>query len=394
MSTTPEYRDAERLDLPSASKMHVVVNCPGQPNLERKLPTEAFKKKEEAEEDEWAASGTRVHNAFETGNTLELDAEEVETYKQGVKYEEMIVDKWMADKNIEECEEGPRELRIFIIDPNNWPEPIGSVKMDRHYYHKERGLLLITDLKSGWNPTLPPSPKSWQLRFAAVAAWREQYPWVKEVRVGYCKAQTEYTVRDFCDYVEQDLIYSWQSIQFHLWESTQEDAPRHAGAHCNYCPCKAYCPEAGALSMLPSVIARSVPRASEMDWETMIQVMPPADLVRIWESSTIIGKILEAVKDRLKAMDPAQLEMLGLGLGKGRKNDSVTNVGGAFMEMVKHFSEQDVLECMDVSMTKVAALRRKEKECSKEAAQKWADALLDPYITRDTSAPPIRKLKE
>ena len=394
----PTYNDTERLDLPSASSLEITVACPGSNNLKRSLPPETFAPKDDDDsepKDDWAASGTRIHAAFETGNTLDLDADEAEIYRQGVQYEEQIVQKWMADKALDDCEEGPREMRVWLHDPLRFPELLGSVKIDRHYFNRARGLVLVTDLKSGWNPNLAPSPRSWQLRFGAVALWREEYgDWMKEARVGYCKAQQKCTVNDYCDYVEQDLIYSWQSISFHLWESTQPDAPLHAGPHCNWCPCKAYCVAAGGYSMLPSIVARSVPQSAMMTWELMVKQMQAPDLLKVWENSTVIQKILDAVKARLKAMPIAELAKVGLELGKGRKLDPIANVPEAFKFLVENLPEDLVLSCMSVQKTKLAEVLVKQLGLTKENAGKWIDEKLDAWIARCTSAAPLKRIKE
>lgn len=394
MSEEKEYRDESRLDLPSASGMSIVVDCPGQPNLKRLMPDEAFKPKEKKEEaDEWAESGTRIHAAFETGSTLELSEDEERIYKQGAEYQEQIVKKWVSDKAIDEYEEGPREMRVWLHDPLNFPELLGSVQLDRHYIARKRKLVLITDFKSGFNPNLPPSPRSWQLRFGAVALHQEEYDWVEEIRVAHCKAQQKHTVKDFCDYNKQDLEYSWQSIRYHLWLSTQPDAPRHAGPHCNWCPCKAYCIEAGAYSLMPSVIAARAMNMTQFEMQEAVQLMTDADLYRVWDSSTINGKIIKAVKGRLKEFDAERLETLGLELDGGRKNDSVTDVPNAFLELTKSFAEQEVIKMFQFSKEMAVEIVRREKSLGKSDAEKWIDKYLDPYITRKLTEPSLRRMK-
>jgi hypothetical protein len=396
VSDQPTIRDEERLDLPSASKMERVVNCPGSHNLEKSLPPEAFEQKEKQDEDPegLAARGTRIHAAFETGKTDDLDSEENDIYQAGLKYEQEIVQKWMHDKALDECEEGPREMRVWLHDPLHYPELLGSVKLDRHYYNQARGLVLVTDLKSGWNPNLPPSPHSWQLRFGAVALWREEYgDWMKECRVAYCKAQQKCTASDFADYGEMDLKYSWDSIQFHLWQSTQPDAPLRVGSHCGFCPCKAYCLPSGGYAMLPTVAARRVPRAAEMSWDLMVEHMSHQDLFKVWEVSTITEKIIDAVKARLKAMPTAELTALGLELGEGAKLDPIEDVAGAFVFLCHEMPEDRVLKCMKIGKGELAALIRELKGKTKVQAQEWINSYLDRFITRAKSEAPLRRIK-
>lgn len=396
MNTTttaaPEYRDEERLDLPSASGFEITVQCPGSVRLKRSLPEDAFRQKDE-DEDEWAQAGTRIHAAFETGNTLELSPEESETYRKGVENEKAIVEKWMRDKNLSDCEEGPREMRVWLHDPLNFPELLGSVKLDRHYINRKRGCVLCSDLKSGFNPNLPPSPRSWQLRFAAVALFKEEYgSWMKEARVGYCKAQSKVTASDFCDYTLQDLEYSWQAIQFHLYESTQPDAQLRAGPHCNWCPCKAYCIMAGAYSMLPVEIAKE-DQVAGTNWESAVQCMSPQNLVKIWEMSSVAGKIIDAVKRRIKSMSLEEIAGMGLEFGKGRRLDPISDTVGAFKMLSEHFAVEDILKCAKISKTTLTELVASEQSKGKEEAGRWIDSKLDPYITRCTSEAPIKRIK-
>jgi len=393
-----QYRDPERLDLVSGSKMYMVVECPGQPNLIASIPKEALQEKPD-EEDEWAQSGNRIHLARETGNTLNLDSEEAEIYRQGLEYEDQMVQKLLSDKALDDCEEGPREMRVWLHDPLKWPELLGSIKLDAHYYNRERGCVLILDWKSGFNPNLPPSPHSWQLRFGAVAVKQEEYTdWMKECRVGHVQARNKCTVNDYCDYSEADLDFSWQSIRFHLWQSSQPDAPLHAGPHCRWCPAKAWCVTAGGYSLIPSVMLPKTSTASvtELDREGIeerVALMHPLDLVKVWESANIIEKIVDAVKRRLKGMTPEELAAIGLELGKGRKLDPIANTPEAYFFLTEQFAAPLVLGCLSVQKTKLAELVMKEKGMNKEAAAKWIDENLDPWIARCTSEAPLKRIK-
>lgn len=393
MNPQPEYRDEERLDLPSASALEIAVSCPGSNNLRRAMPIQAFAQTAQTPADEWAEKGTRIHKAFETDNTLELDVEEMELYQQGVRFNDMIVENWVRSKAIKTYTEGPRELRSFLLNPVTLA-PVGSAKLDRHYLAPP--YLLVVDLKSGWNPNLPPPARSWQLKFQGIVMWKEEYAdlGIEEIRVAYCKPKDEYSVNDVCDYGKQDMEYSLQSVFFHLWETTQPDAVRHAGHWCNWCPCKAWCPEAGAYSMLPSVIAKRVTGSELMPWEMMVQQMVGADLVKILEMGSIVHKIIEAVKARLKGMTADELALLDLMLPeKGSKADSITDVAGAFQFLSQIFTAEDIFKCLEFNKGRLAELVSKEKGTAKANAGIWLDTHLDKFITRAHQAPSLRRLK-
>ena len=76
--------------------------------------------------------------------------------------------------------------------------------------------------------------------------------------------------------------------------------------------------------MLPS----RVPVAgisSTADVTSLVETMTPDDLCTIFKKSSVIDKILDAVKDRLKGMTAEELQALGLGKKPGRKLDKITN---------------------------------------------------------------------
>lgn len=394
--TTNQLRDPERLDLPSASAMEIVQACPGQRNLLATLPPEAFQKP--AEEDEWAKRGTRIHAAFETGNTVDLDEEELETYEQGQKFVHELLEKWIRLKSLprDKVEEGPRELRVFLREPQFVGEPIGSGKLDRHWLCRERRCGLVVDFKTGWNKNLPPSNHSWQLRYQAVLLHREEYAGdIDEWWVAHCKPKDKLGADDWCVYQFQDLEYSVQSIQYHLWESTQFDAKRHAGDWCNWCPCKAWCPEAGAYAMLPSVIARrAAPEATDL--EGMVQAMAPEDLLKLWEMDTVVRKILDAADERLKTFPKDELERLGLELPeRGKERNTIVKVREAFdfLHTTQQFTEKDLWLALDLAVGKVAEIAMQEKSLTKANASKWVKEILKECISKTYDRPSLRKIK-
>ncbi len=369
-----------RLGLPSASAMEIIQACPGMVNLRNKLPKEPPK---ETEEDEWAARGTRIHSAFETGNTLELNQEENETYQVGVRYQNQILEKWMADKVLSpaEVEEGAREHRVWLHSQINWPQPIGSAQLDRHWLAKERGLLMISDLKGGWNPNLPTPAQSWQLSFQAICLWREEYPWAKEIRVAYVKAKDKHEYGDHCDYEIEHLKMAWDSIQFVLWQSTQEDAPRHAGPHCRWCPCKAHCPEALAFALLPSTMIRMSKdgRKRVVHADEVI----PEDLYKLWEFKGAIGAILEAVIDRLKTFTDDDLAKIGLMKGKPREGRYFKDLEGACQFLTEEkqlFSAEQVWQHMDLALGPLASIYAQRTGNTEEASKEYLKGVLAPYM--------------
>jgi hypothetical protein len=390
MNTIPIEQD-ERAGVPSASKFERLAACPGSRALEESLPPEV-KKAAQENVDEVAESGTIIHRARETGNTLELDRDQTELYSAGMECEKKIVAQWRETYGINTpnaIQEGPREDRLWLND-NNTLAPILSAKLDVHYLAGKHALII--DWKTGFSPNLVASKSNWQLRVQSLLL-KLEHPELEVIRAGFCKPRSDYL--DFTDYTEQDLKHCYDAILLTLWLSEQPDAPRVPGpAQCRYCTGKDHCPEAGAFTMLPSVIAKRVPDSGLMPWPMMVEKMTGPDLYRIWEMAPIIEKIVDAVKDRLKGMPAEQLTGLGLMLPeKGSKNNSISNMPGAFQTLLNTLELETLLACMTFQSGKLVEAVRKEKGLGKEAAESWLDTTLDEFIKRDNKAPSLRKIK-
>ena len=376
--------DLERLNLPSASQ-NCFWNCPGQANL---MAAAGYP---ESPENEYAAVGTKLHTAFETGNTLELDEEQEETYKQGLVFLDSLLAEWLAMIPNSEWTEGPREERCWIRDEEM--NPIASAKLDRHYISGEYAYAI--DFKSGFVPNMAPSPRSTQLRIQALCL-KAEHPELKSIRVAFCKAKLRYGADDYCDFTEEDLARAEQWLMQHLWLSKQPDAPRTPGPHCGYCPAKAFCREAASYSMLPSVIAKNALPNGDFDVDLAVAQMAPVDLVRVWQSSSLIKGILTAVQSRLKAMPDDDLTALGITRGKGRENHNITNIAGALAYLRDQgMSVEQTLSCLEFSNTKLAKQLRAEKGLpSDKAATLFLKQQLAPFITVSESEKPLKELNE
>lgn len=392
----PLVHDEERLDLPSGSQMEIVVECPGSVNLKRTIPPGMVHDTRSADEKEWGNRGDRIHKAFQTGQTIDLNSEELETYNVGLKHEQRIVQKWIETKALDPAlvKEGPRELRVWLHKPYDFLQLMGSAKLDRHYIYRDpdRCCLLVLDLKSGWNPNLPPSAHSWQLKYQLIALWREEYDGVTDGRVAYVKPKEKCDLEDYCDYQIQDLRYSFDSIAFHSWQAGQPDAPRRPGLHCNWCPCKAWCPEALAYALLPSTIAKVF---NPKHIAERVNCVTGDDLYRIWESGPVIRKILDAVTNRLKTFDTDQLFVLNLERGKARENSPITAVKECFFWLrdTLGWDEDRVWGCLEFINGKIAEVAKLRGGLEEKEAKEWVKTNLGQFITVNLSDQPLRKRK-
>lgn len=384
------FQDAERLDLPSASQMHIIVECPGQVNLKAAIPSADLVQL--AADEQTSQKGLHIHDAFQTGNTLLLTEEETTLYNKGLAYLEKIKAKWIEDKALDpdKVQEGPRELRVWLQKPWDFPNPMGSAKTDRHFIYAdgERRLLLVVDLKTGWNPDLPQTAKSWQLKYELISLAQE-YGEIDEGRVAYVKAADKHEYGDFADYNAMDLKYSWDSIVFHSWMSTQEDAARHAGAHCRWCPCKAHCPEAFAFALLPSAFAILKGRKVDLKEE-----IAPNDLYRLWEAGSAIRSILDAITARLKSWTDEELAKIGITKGKPTAVLEWTNTQEAFyfLRDQKKWNEEELWHALSFTLGKLELLIQREMNVGESEANEAVKKLLAPYYTIKEGEKRLKKL--
>lgn len=391
-----------RAGLPSASKMERVIACPGSHLFEKQLAGK-FKLNGEADNDELAERGTRIHKARETGSNLELSPEEDELYKAGLRYEEKLVARWKQTFGFRDDEvtteiggpalrlgEGPRELRLWLHNHNL--EPLGSGQLDTHYIAR-REYALVCDWKTAFCTNLTGATGNAQLRMQAVLLWLEK-PEIKNLRVSFAKPLFEKSKLDYCDYTEAELKLSYDSIVLALWWGNQPDAQRVPGRHCRYCPCKEYCPEAAAFALLPSSMCdMRAPTAVNLLDE--IKALTPEDLVKLWEMKPIVEKIFKAALDRLKAFTEPELASLGLMLpDNGKKWAEISDVRGAFdFLLTKGFTEDELWKLLEMAKGRLVKLQSEKTGQADKWAAAWVDDALDKFISRGNDRPSLRYIK-
>ena len=370
-----------RLNLPSASSFELDCICPGRQTMLQTLSPQQRNPPSDAD----AEFGIAIHKTRETGDISNLTAEQLEVYERGMKTESLIVDQWKSDFKINSVKEGPREFRVWLNDPETL-QPITSAQLDAHYIHRtEAGTtqLLIIDWKAYFCSTLTPAERNWQSRVQAVAA-AEEYNSIN-VRCVFNKAM--FGTYDAVEYCLSDLKLSRKAIQYRAWESRNKDAQRVAGLHCRRCPASraAMCPEAGAYSLLPSVIASGA--------KEMVQRLRIEDCVKLWEKSSVIKDILESATDRLKSLPDEELNALGLKRGKPRNLDPITDTKGAFDVLIKNIAANNLWTTLQLSKTKLSEVIAEEMNITKKEAAKWIVENLSSFITKKQSESPLERAK-
>lgn len=376
--------DPIRLDKPSASSFNITALCPGSEGLIRsvqdQLPAE--------EPDEVAERGTRIHRAWETDNTDDLDEADLEIYKAGVKYKEQAVAEWCQAHEISEFKEGPRELRLWLHDPETM-EPLSSGMMDWHFIAGKH--LLVGDFKSLWCPNLTPAFQNWQIRTLVVLASREYD--VETIRGVLVKPSVRFKKIDAVDYSKSDIEHSEKDILHSLWRAKQPDAPRYAGPHCSWCKGKPFCPEAASYSMLPSVIAGSELELSPVGPVALVERLDPKDLALLWDRSSVIVKILDAVKVRLKMFSDEELSRLGLQKKEGRKLDPIVATKALYDFLLNNekVSESELWEALSFSKGDLKKALMRDKGWKGEQTANYLTKMLEPFIEPKISEPSLER---
>lgn len=372
-----------REGIPSASSFHRLVECPGSFRLEQSIAAS------EIASDPQAERGTRIHAAFCSGDHSALNEEELEAYQQGEKHLQLMLEAWQKEYNLDTVKEATREQRLWLHGPSL--EPIASGQLDRLFLAE--GHAFCPDLKSGWATHVPAATANYQLRIYALLVWQEFG--ISNIRVGIIRAKSKADPHDYCDYDSTALEYSLQSVQYHLFEAGQENAPKRAGSHCDYCKGKARCEVAATYAMLPSVMAqRALPESQRV--EDMVAALGHADLKKIWDASTTINKIIDAVDSRLKGLSKEELDALGLELPEhGRKLNTIVAPDGAWehLKTVHGFEDGELWSVLDMSRGALAKLVAAKQGIAQAKAMAWVDEVLKPYIQFGYARPSLREKK-
>jgi len=375
-----------RLGLPSASKLEIVCECPGSENLVKKIGGQ-FEEITYEEDITLTNRGIRIHKARETGDTTELDPEDFRLYQNGLVYETKLLEKWRSTFALPEPKEGQRELRLYLHDRNG--EVAGSGQLDVHFISNT--FAHIIDWKTGFCSNLTGAKGNWQLRMQAVLLWLD-HPHITDIRVAFAKPMMESGYLDFCDYSEADLMFSFNSILFQLWWSTQADAWRRAGAHCRWCPARnGHCPEALAYALLPSVIVKNV--FSKKGVPAAVNEVTPQDLYAVWRKGAIIRNILDGVTSHLKRLPEELLTELGLRLAPGRETPEITKIKEAMEVLqVSHGWPPEVIYGSLKFVTGRMAEYLMLKGMDEKSAKAWISETMAPFIELKVSEKILKEI--
>ena len=126
----------------------------------------------------------------------------------------------------------------------------------------------------------------------------------------------------------------------------------------------------------------------------MVDRLTPADLVAIWERSTVIGKILEAVKTRLKGFSDEQLALLGLGRTPGRRLDPIIKTKEAFdfFFETENITEEELWSALKFSKTELQKAIMRDKGWPADKTRGYLKQMLVPYIEEKQAVAGLEKI--
>lgn len=368
-----------RLGLPSASGFHMDAACDGRQNLVRALRGAGLLV---ADETEWTARGTRIHNARTTGNTLNLEGDaELDAYKKGLVLETEAVDRWMTERVIDALPGPLLEERLWLNHPETG-EPLMSGQLDVAFRSFWEALIL--DWKSGSGYYLESASLSWQLRIYALLIWKE-FDGIKRIRVGYIMPEKWGKGIDTFDLTEYDLKQIETAVYHILWKQQQPDARRTAGAHCRFCPARANCPEAAQMTLMPTVQRGP----DEIGTLALVKAMTPDDCYTVWSRRSELKAILGAITERLEAATDDHAR-LGLKFTKGKDTSYILDVEGAVKKLRDEgFAERDIFDAMSFSKPAIIEMIRGRTFCTKEVADAWYARTFGEFIQEGRGKPTL-----
>ena len=362
----------ERAGLGSASGYERDIRCPGNRNMQNRAPKDKGT--------QVADQGTKIHEALDTGDLSELEEDEEEIARRLHTLEEEEIKKWKAHLKMHMAdEERLREERFFIRDDNL--APIYSAKPDLVVVCGNHAIVM--DDKTGFLE-VPEASINSQLRCQAVSVHHEM-PKLQSIRVVLLEKRFKERVST-CDYDLDSLSHANNEIATSIWRTSQADAHRSPGSWCMYCRAKSICPEAGAYAIVTSVH----PRIPSKEPAGLVEALTNEQCVEILRKKSVVEKIFDEIKDRLKKMSPEALEAIGVKLQQGNEKTIITSNEEARSLLLGFFAEDDVDAISKVSLSDATNLYKANTNCTDKEARAGVESLLKTVITKTRNAPSLK----
>lgn len=262
----------------SASRLHIIVNCPGQKQLWDSIKGEGGGEYEPPPD---ASFGNAVHAAW-AGNISEMSLSERQQVvkKKADQIKARLISEVFGDNPVTTFV----ETRFKLYDKMR--QPIHSAQIDWVGYHN--GTWLCLDLKSLYGDQ-EPADQNWQLLSQAVCIGDDdevrnqngEAP-INEIICGI--VQPLITLKpELVKYDAHSLARAKVLILRKLDEAETPGAPLIPGRHCKFCPCSKQCPV--QVADLMAVEKRGTLNVNTLTPEMVANILPhiPSLMKRIEE---------------------------------------------------------------------------------------------------------------
>ena len=354
----------ERKGLPSASETERLALCRAAFMRSKNQPDTST---------DIAQTGTRIHEAVETGNRDGLTPSEERLADECTQLALIVHDECEFDPRAESTET-IKEVRLWLTDNGT---RLMSGKPDLVVIDGDRALVI--DYKTGYLETLEAS-QNLQLRSLAVMVARNHN--VEEVSVAIVQPNIRpgYTV---ARYDEIDLEIAERQLRKILDDANDENAVANPGEkQCRYCKAKPVCKEAQEASF--SVI--------EADTTTLDVVRLPALL----EKCDLADRVIKAIRDAALDVVRNGGTVDGWEMPEAGQSRSFVSTHAVFNALGDVIPREAFANACDVKINKLetAWLDATDADETKKERLATMRVLLDPVsVYKDKTVRKLRRVK-
>lgn len=359
----------ERANLPSASSMDRLANCPGS--------RAACKGLTELPTSQAAETGVNVHGAMETDDDSGLELTEQEIVDKMRPEVERAVEDWRANYAFPASNPGTvlKEERMWIRNRVTL-DPIASARLDFAIVCGDHAMAI--DFKTGFKPTTP-SERNWQVRTQVLCLWHT-YPNLKTVR-GAILASRLHTSFDCTDHTLDDMRTIEKELKHVLWRAGEPGASRVPGSHCRYCTAAGLCPQSVVYSLVDSYRQRPMTdgKPDGLAVAQATELLDPAQLAYVHEREAIAKAVFDSIEARMKMLPADVLRSIGYELVPGNLNKKIVNVPVAFNRLGAVLTPDERMACVKLSRTPAAKILAAKAKLAgqKLTLDKAADQILE-----------------
>lgn len=379
--------DPIRLGLPSASAYPRLDACLGSGQLERKCA-------DVDTSDDDSRSGDAVHLGLKNQSTDGLSDSEFEVYEKANEITGRLEAEFVQDGlEYRTLREERMWLRRGIV-------PVFSGQADYLMIDSESTHCLCLDFKSLWGHHTP-SEDNLQLEALCVLA---KVKWPTLVQFTGAIVQPRKSMHPtLVTFDEEAMRLALGKLVATLQAAEQPNPPLVVGvAQCRYCRGKLVCPalaEHVEQTRLALASDFEVLPARDADTKTAIREhvsrLSGEELASRAKQRSLLVFLAAALADEAKArlsLDASSVP--GFALSQGRKQTTILDSKKAIRLCKPHVKPSDIEEATTLSLPKLADAFYKHGDLTKLEARRQIEALLEPVLSRTTTASQLVEIKD